>query len=59
MKDDWGKINQDMIGLTKIDYGIDRLKGKWNRLCKVHHLFVELVGQDPQYSSSNVLKESK
>ncbi|XP_052197194.1 L10-interacting MYB domain-containing protein-like [Diospyros lotus] len=43
-KDEWGKINQDMIGLTKMDYGIDRLKGKWNRLRKVHRLFAKLVG---------------
>ena len=29
-KDEWAKINQAMIAITKMDYGIDRLKGKWN-----------------------------
>ena len=42
-KNNWGKINQDIIGLTKMDYGIERLKDKWNRVCKMHHLFTELV----------------
>ncbi|XP_052188897.1 uncharacterized protein At2g29880-like [Diospyros lotus] len=61
-KDDWGKINQAMITLTKTDYGIDRLKGKWNRLRKVHRLFSELLGHtgvtwDPNTNTVNAPEE--
>ena len=61
-KDDWGKINQAMITLTKMDYGIDRLKGKWNRLRKVHRLFSELLGHtdviwDPNTNTVNAPEE--
>ncbi|KAL2506373.1 Uncharacterized protein Adt_21994 [Abeliophyllum distichum] len=39
MKDEWSKINETMIVATKVDYGmdygIDRLNGKWNLLHKL------------------------
>ncbi|KAL2517148.1 Uncharacterized protein Adt_13395 [Abeliophyllum distichum] len=36
MRDEWGRINETMIAATKMDYGIDRLKGKRNNLCKIN-----------------------
>ncbi|XP_052204066.1 uncharacterized protein At2g29880-like [Diospyros lotus] len=62
MKDDWGKINQSMITLTKMDYDKDRLKGKWNRLRKIHCLFSELLGHtgvtwDPNTNKVNAPEE--
>ncbi|KAL2533450.1 Myb DNA-bind 3 domain-containing protein [Abeliophyllum distichum] len=32
-----------MIDKTKIDYGVERLKEKWNHLRKVHRMFSELL----------------
>ncbi|KAL2523734.1 Myb DNA-bind 3 domain-containing protein [Abeliophyllum distichum] len=43
-KDEWSKINLDMIVVTKSDNVVERLKGKWNHLRKVHRLFSELLG---------------
>jgi len=42
-KDVWGQINQQMIQATKLDYGVDKLKGKWNRLRSEHRLFSDLL----------------
>lgn len=42
-KDVWGQINQQMIQATQLDYGIDKLKGKWNRLRCEHRLFSDLL----------------
>ncbi|KAL2520906.1 uncharacterized protein Fot_24829 [Forsythia ovata] len=39
-----GRINPAMFVATKMDYGIERLKGKWNCLRKVHRMFSELLG---------------
>ncbi|KAL2549319.1 uncharacterized protein Fot_10849 [Forsythia ovata] len=51
-----------MIAATKMDYGIDRLKGKWNRLRKVHHMFFEFLGHtgvtwDPNTNKVNDAEE--
>ncbi|KAL2532861.1 Myb DNA-bind 3 domain-containing protein [Abeliophyllum distichum] len=61
-KDEWGKINATMIATTKMDYGIERLKGKWNRLRKVHRMFSELLGHtgvtwDPNTNKVNAAEE--
>ncbi|KAL2462253.1 Myb DNA-bind 3 domain-containing protein [Abeliophyllum distichum] len=61
-KDEWGKINKDMIVVTKSDYRVERLKGKWNRLRKVHRLFSELlrhtgVTWDPNTNQVNAAEE--
>ncbi|KAL2508215.1 uncharacterized protein Fot_31862 [Forsythia ovata] len=40
-KDECDRINEIMIVATKMDYGIDIIKEKWNRLCKVYHMFSE------------------
>ncbi|KAL2518257.1 Myb DNA-bind 3 domain-containing protein [Abeliophyllum distichum] len=34
-KDEWGRINAAMNAKTKMDYGVERLKEKWNRLRKI------------------------
>ncbi|KAL2541795.1 Myb DNA-bind 3 domain-containing protein [Abeliophyllum distichum] len=51
-----------MIATTKMDYGIERLKGKWNRLRKVHRMFSELLGHtgvtwDPNTNKVNAAEE--
>ncbi|XP_022847374.1 L10-interacting MYB domain-containing protein-like [Olea europaea var. sylvestris] len=61
-KDEWGRINENMIASTKMDYGIDRLKGKWNRLRKIHRMFSELLGHtgvtwDPNTNKVNAAEE--
>ncbi|KAL2505423.1 Myb DNA-bind 3 domain-containing protein [Abeliophyllum distichum] len=61
-KDEWGKINTDMIVVTKSDYGVERSKGKWNRLRKVHRLFSELLGHtgviwDPNTNQVNAAEK--
>ncbi|CAA3006775.1 Hypothetical predicted protein [Olea europaea subsp. europaea] len=61
-KDDWGKINQEMIVVTKSDFGIERLKGKWNCLRNVHRLFSDLLGHtgvtwDPNTNQVNAIEE--
>ncbi|KAL2456859.1 L10-interacting MYB domain-containing protein [Abeliophyllum distichum] len=61
-KDEWGRINATMITNTKMDYGVDRLKGKWNRLRKVHRMFSELLGHtgvtwDPNTNKVNAAEE--
>ena len=45
-----------------MDYGIDRLKGKWNRLRKIHRMFSELLGYtgvtwDPNTNNVNAVEE--
>ncbi|GAB2244656.1 hypothetical protein Droror1_Dr00000149, partial [Drosera rotundifolia] len=42
-KDEWGKINEELKAATSWDYGIERLKGKWNRQCIAHRLFTSLI----------------
>ncbi|GAB2216790.1 hypothetical protein Drorol1_Dr00024569 [Drosera rotundifolia] len=42
-KDEWGKINEKLKTATSWDYGIERLKGKWNRLRIAHRLFSSLI----------------
>ncbi|KAL2470547.1 Myb DNA-bind 3 domain-containing protein [Abeliophyllum distichum] len=37
-KDEWRRINATMNAKTKMDYGVERLKGKWNRLRKINKL---------------------
>lgn len=61
-KDQWGKINQEMIEATKSDYAMERLKGKWNRLRIVHRLFSQLLGHtcvtwDPNTNKVNAVEE--
>ncbi|GAB2211288.1 hypothetical protein Drorol1_Dr00016581, partial [Drosera rotundifolia] len=42
-KDEWEKINEELKAATTWDYGIERLKGKWNRLRIAHRLFTALI----------------
>jgi hypothetical protein len=61
-KDQWGKINQEMIEATKSNYGIERLNGKWNRLRIIHRLFSQLLGHtgvtwDPNTNKVNTAEE--
>ncbi|KAL2519058.1 Myb DNA-bind 3 domain-containing protein [Abeliophyllum distichum] len=61
-KDEWGRINATMKTKTKMDYSVDRLKGKWNRLRKVHRMFSELLGHtgvtwDPNTNKVNAAEE--
>ncbi|XP_022844880.1 L10-interacting MYB domain-containing protein-like [Olea europaea var. sylvestris] len=61
-RDEWGRINEIMITSTKMDYGIDSLKGKWNRLRKSHRMFSELLGHtsvtwDPNTNKVNAAEE--
>lgn len=61
-RDEWGRINETMIASTKVDYGIDRLKGKWNRLRKIHRMFSELLAHtgvtwDPNTNKVNAAEE--
>ncbi|KAL2490807.1 Myb DNA-bind 3 domain-containing protein [Abeliophyllum distichum] len=61
-KEEWGRINATMKTKTKMDYGVDRLKGKWNRLRKVHRMFSELLGHtgvtwDPNTNKVNAAEE--
>ncbi|GAB2232800.1 hypothetical protein Drorol1_Dr00011859 [Drosera rotundifolia] len=42
-KDEWGKINEELKAVTKWDYGIERLKGKWHRLRIAHRSFTSLI----------------
>ncbi|KAL2517330.1 Myb DNA-bind 3 domain-containing protein [Abeliophyllum distichum] len=51
-----------MFAATKMDYGVERLKGKWNRLRKVHHMFSKLLGHtgvtwDPNTNKVNAAEE--
>ncbi|KAL2518144.1 Myb DNA-bind 3 domain-containing protein [Abeliophyllum distichum] len=50
-KDEWGRINATMNAKTKMDYGVEKLKEKWNRLyykifkregCKKYHILGEI-----------------
>ncbi|KAL2505028.1 Myb DNA-bind 3 domain-containing protein [Abeliophyllum distichum] len=43
-KDEWRRINATINAKTKMDYGVERLKEKWNCLRKVHRMFFELLG---------------
>ncbi|KAL2497037.1 Myb DNA-bind 3 domain-containing protein [Abeliophyllum distichum] len=59
---EWDKINATMFATTTMDYGVERLKGKWNRLRKVHCMFSELLGHtgvtwDPNTNKVNVVQE--
>ncbi|KAL2512167.1 Myb DNA-bind 3 domain-containing protein [Abeliophyllum distichum] len=61
-KDEWGKINADMIVVIKSNYGVERLKAKCNCLRKVHRLFSELLGYtcvtwDSNTNQVNVVEE--
>ncbi|GAB2253915.1 hypothetical protein Droror1_Dr00021724 [Drosera rotundifolia] len=42
-KDEWGNIKEELKATTTWDYGIERLKGKWNRLRISHRLFTTLI----------------
>ena len=51
-----------MIRATKLDYGIDKLKGKWNRLRSEHRLFSDLLAHtgvtwDPNTNQVNAPEE--
>ncbi|KAL2520502.1 uncharacterized protein Fot_24425 [Forsythia ovata] len=51
-----------MIAATKMDYYVNRLKGKWNHLRKVHRMFYKLLGHsgvtwDPNTNKVNVAEE--
>ncbi|KAL2550302.1 uncharacterized protein Fot_11832 [Forsythia ovata] len=51
-----------MFAATKMDYGVERLKGKWNFLRKVHRMFSELLGHtgvtwDPNTNKVNDAEE--
>ncbi|KAL2532332.1 Myb DNA-bind 3 domain-containing protein [Abeliophyllum distichum] len=59
-KNEWAKINKDMVFVRIM--GVERLKGKWNRLCKVNCLFSELLGHigvtwDPNTNQVNAAEE--
>ncbi|KAL2513255.1 Myb DNA-bind 3 domain-containing protein [Abeliophyllum distichum] len=61
-RDEWGRINAAMFAATKMDYDIERLKEKWNRLRKVHRMFSKLLGHtgvtwDPNTNKVNAAKE--
>ncbi|KAK8659833.1 hypothetical protein V6N13_030025 [Hibiscus sabdariffa] len=43
-KEVWAEINNEMHDAIGVDYGIDRLKGKFNRLRIKYRHFFELVG---------------
>ncbi|KAK8578114.1 hypothetical protein V6N13_046971 [Hibiscus sabdariffa] len=44
-KEVWAEINNEMHEAIGVDYGIDRLKGKFNRLRIKYRHFSELIGQ--------------
>ncbi|XVF02620.1 hypothetical protein REPUB_Repub04eG0190700 [Reevesia pubescens] len=43
-KEIWSEINNEMLDTIGVDYVIDRLKGKFNRLRLKYHHFFELIG---------------
>ncbi|GAB2285000.1 hypothetical protein Dimus_019455 [Dionaea muscipula] len=61
-KDEWAKINEELIAATSWDYGIERLKEKWNRLRMAHRLFTSLIEHtgvtwDPNTNVVNAAEE--
>ncbi|GAB2296970.1 hypothetical protein Dimus_038450 [Dionaea muscipula] len=61
-KDEWAKINEELKVATTWDYGIERLKGKWNRLRMAHRLFTSLIEHtgvtwDPNTNVVNAAEE--
>ncbi|KAK6911088.1 Myb/SANT-like domain [Dillenia turbinata] len=40
---DWTEINDLLLARTGLQYGMDRLRGKYNRMRSVHTKFAELV----------------
>ncbi|GAB2215549.1 hypothetical protein Droror1_Dr00019937, partial [Drosera rotundifolia] len=61
-KDQCGKINEELKTATKWDYGIERLKGKWNRVHIAHRLFTSLIEHtgvtwDPNTNEVHVAEE--
>ena len=39
----WEDINNELTRIIGENYGVDRLKGKFNRLCNQHHEFSTLL----------------
>ncbi|KAG6523758.1 hypothetical protein ZIOFF_013643 [Zingiber officinale] len=58
----WEEINKELYQATKTNYGVDRLKGKWNRLRTRQRLFAALlahtgVTMDPDTGKVNAPEE--